>query len=59
VVEGCKSHFRGIKPYYLLAIVRSRILKNGAHARKGDATLMDVGTLPLPAIEVFLKCPLP
>jgi len=59
VVEGCKSHFRGIKPYYLLAIVHSRIFRNGAHARKGDATSADVGTLPLPAVEVFLKDSLP
>jgi hypothetical protein len=29
----CKSHFRGIKQYYLLAIVRPRIFKNGAHAQ--------------------------
>src|SRR3546814_1571567 len=35
VVAGCKSHFRGIKPYYLLAIVRLRIFKNGAHAQNG------------------------
>jgi hypothetical protein len=36
VVEGCKSHFRGIKPYYPLAIVRSRIFGMGRACQHGE-----------------------
>ncbi|PPA02337.1 hypothetical protein C4E44_19935 [Pseudomonas sp. MWU12-2312b] len=48
---SCKSHFRGIKLYYLLAIVRSRIFKNGANAQTGAMQFWnDFGMPWLPVI---------
>jgi hypothetical protein len=56
VAGSCKSHFRGIKHYYLLAIVRSRIFKNGANAQTGAMQLWnDFGMPWLPVIQAFLK----
>ena len=57
VVGSCKSHFRGIKHYYLLAIVRSRIFKNGANAQNGAMQLWsDFGTAMAPGhFRAFLE----
>jgi hypothetical protein len=56
VAGSCKSHFRGIKQYHLLAIVRSRIFKNGATARLGAMQhWSDFGQLWLPLLQAFLK----
>ncbi|CAI8763596.1 hypothetical protein EMIT0P218_170063 [Pseudomonas sp. IT-P218] len=56
VVGRLKSHFRGIKQYYLLAIVRSRIFKNGANAQTGAMQLWsDFGKPWLPVIQAFLE----
>ncbi|MNV08315.1 hypothetical protein D3C71_987780 [compost metagenome] len=56
VAGSCKSHFRGIKRYYLLAIVHSRIFKNGATARTGAMQLWnDFGMPWLPVIHSVFR----
>ena len=56
VAGSCKSHFRGIKQYHLLAIVRSRIFKNGAHALNGASNFgMISGSPGARSSTAFLK----